>query len=121
MGSLPSEMYLETPTLAFRTNNSDYLAQVDAYWTQLLPVVRPWLRSNGGPILMVQIENEYGCVEFAPVGGKGRRGEYAPPPPLPQLLRRRERQPRGQGVHAAPEGAGVVAAGGPLPGHALHD
>lgn len=62
MGSLPSEMYLETPALAFRTNNSDYLAQVDTYWTQLLPVVRPWLRSNGGPILMVQIENEYGCV-----------------------------------------------------------
>ena len=28
MGGLPSEMYLETPGLVFRTNNSDYLAQV---------------------------------------------------------------------------------------------
>ena len=62
MGSLPSEMYLETPALVFRTNNTAYLAQVDAYWTQLLPVVRPWLRNNGGPIFMVQIENEYGWV-----------------------------------------------------------
>lgn len=51
---------LTTPGLKFRTDNAPYLAEVDAWWTVLLGAVRPWLYSNGGPVVMVQMENEFG-------------------------------------------------------------
>ena len=37
-----------------------YLEHVDRWWHAMLPRIRPRMRSNGGPVLMVQIENEYG-------------------------------------------------------------
>ena len=35
-------------------------AQVDKWWNTLLPKVKPLLYENGGPIVMVQMENEFG-------------------------------------------------------------
>ena len=37
-----------------------YMAAVERYIAAFAPIVRPLLAENGGPILMVQIENEYG-------------------------------------------------------------
>lgn len=34
--------------------------QVDRWWGQLLPTVKPFLYQNGGPIVMMQVENEFG-------------------------------------------------------------
>ena len=35
--------------------------QVKSWWGSLLPRVRPLLWESGGPVVMVQIENEYGA------------------------------------------------------------
>ena len=33
---------------------------VENYFNQLLPIVKPLIYQNGGPIIMIQVENEYG-------------------------------------------------------------
>ena len=62
-GGLPSYL-LTTPGIAssadLRTNNSAYVAAVADWWAVLLPLVAPLTIANGGPIAMVQLENEYG-------------------------------------------------------------
>lgn len=47
-----------------RTNDRVFMKFVRSWWQQLLPRMRPLLFSEGGPILMVQIENEYGFRTF---------------------------------------------------------
>lgn len=32
------------------------------YFNVLLPILKPLLHKNGGPVIMMQIENEYGSV-----------------------------------------------------------
>lgn len=39
-----------------------YLGYLRRWYIALLPVLKPLLYKNGGPILMLQIENEYGSV-----------------------------------------------------------
>lgn len=41
---------------------------VEAWWNVLLPRVRPLLWENGGPVVMVQIENEYGAFASGSAG-----------------------------------------------------
>lgn len=41
-------------------NFIDYLNEVRIWYNQLMPRMSSYLYGNGGPILMVQIENEYG-------------------------------------------------------------
>ena len=43
--------------------DSRYTKAVERYLHELAKVVRPHLAANGGPILMVQIENEYGSYQ----------------------------------------------------------
>ncbi|HEY3481784.1 MAG TPA: beta-galactosidase [Streptomyces sp.] len=59
-GGLPSWLLAE-PGIRLRGNDPRYLAAVDAYFEALLPVVLPYLATNGGPVLAVQVENEYGA------------------------------------------------------------
>ena len=42
------------------TDNKDYLAIVESWMHILLPKLKPLLYANGGPIISVQVENEYG-------------------------------------------------------------
>mmetsp|Transcript_67502 Transcript_67502/g.186265 ORF Transcript_67502/g.186265 Transcript_67502/m.186265 type:complete len:153 (+) Transcript_67502:713-1171(+) len=64
-GGLP--FYLINETQAYRTYDDVYISYVDRWWgEQLLPRLAPQLYSNGGPIVMVQVENEYGS--FGDVG-----------------------------------------------------
>ena len=44
----------------FRTREGEYLTYVRKYMEQLFARLRPLLETNGGPILMVAAENEYG-------------------------------------------------------------
>ncbi|GGI66578.1 beta-galactosidase family protein [Enterococcus alcedinis] len=46
--------------IRLRCYNKVYLDYVARYYDQLIPLVAPYQISNGGPILMFQIENEYG-------------------------------------------------------------
>jgi beta-galactosidase GanA len=43
-----------------RSADSTYLKWADKWWTELLQRMKPLLSANGGPVLMVQIENEFG-------------------------------------------------------------
>ncbi|KAK9131170.1 hypothetical protein Sjap_011657 [Stephania japonica] len=48
------------PSLRLRSSDPAYLQLVERWWGILLPKIVPLLYSSGGPIIMVQIENEYG-------------------------------------------------------------
>lgn len=58
-GGLPPYL-LRDPELRVRCLYPRYMAAVERYIARLAEVVRPLLVTRGGPILMVQIENEYG-------------------------------------------------------------
>lgn len=51
---------MTVPNIKLRCFNEPYLQKVDAYFDVLFDRLRPLLRSNGGPIIALQIENEYG-------------------------------------------------------------
>ncbi|OXB60584.1 hypothetical protein ASZ78_015763, partial [Callipepla squamata] len=59
MGGLPAWL-LEKESIVLRSSDSDYLTAVEKWMGVLLPKMRPHLYQNGGPIIMVQVENEYG-------------------------------------------------------------
>ncbi|XP_045415972.1 beta-galactosidase-1-like protein isoform X3 [Lemur catta] len=59
MGGLPSWL-LQKPKIHLRTSDPDFLAAVDSWFKVLLPKIYPWLYHNGGNIISIQVENEYG-------------------------------------------------------------
>ncbi|XP_072117244.1 beta-galactosidase-like isoform X1 [Mobula birostris] len=59
LGGLPAWL-LQDPTISLRSSDERYLAAVDQWFAVLLPKVKPFLYQNGGPIISVQVENEYG-------------------------------------------------------------
>ena len=58
-GGLPSWL-LSYPDMQLRCNDPKYLAKARPYYTELFRRIRPHLCTNGGGVIMVQIENEYG-------------------------------------------------------------
>ncbi|MGH7634081.1 MAG: glycoside hydrolase family 35 protein, partial [Gemmatimonadaceae bacterium] len=58
-GGLPSYL-LKTPAVTVRDDDPRYLRAANRYVRALAEQVRPLLVTHGGPILMVQVENEYG-------------------------------------------------------------
>lgn len=59
-GGLPSWLLAE-PGIRLRTGDPQYLAAVDDWFDRLLPRIAESLSTRGGPVLAVQIENEYGA------------------------------------------------------------
>lgn len=59
-GGLPYWLLREKPNIGLRTSDPDFLYYLDKWFGILLPTIRPFLYENGGPIIMVQVENEYG-------------------------------------------------------------
>lgn len=59
MGGLPWWL-LNEPGMAIRCTNESYLKAVEAYWSELMPRLAPLQHGRGGPIVGMQIENEYG-------------------------------------------------------------
>ncbi|XP_055004274.1 beta-galactosidase-1-like protein [Boleophthalmus pectinirostris] len=59
MGGLPAWL-LQKPNIILRSADTDYLQAVSNWLAILLPKVKPWLYVNGGNIITVQVENEYG-------------------------------------------------------------
>ncbi len=58
-GGLPPYL-LRHPTIRVRDGQDpDYMAAVRRYIATIAPVVQPLMAVNGGPVLMLQIENEY--------------------------------------------------------------
>ena len=58
-GGLPSWL-LRYPDIHLRCMDPVYLEKVDHYYDELIPRLVPLLTSNGGPVIAMQIENEYG-------------------------------------------------------------
>jgi beta-galactosidase len=58
-GGLPSYL-LKIPDIKIRCMDERYMAAVRRYINRLSTEIKPLLCTHGGPILMVQIENEYG-------------------------------------------------------------
>jgi len=58
-GGLPWWL-LRTPDIKLRCSDPRFTGPVARYLHELAKVVRPRLVANGGPILMIQVENEYG-------------------------------------------------------------
>ncbi|XP_062156120.1 beta-galactosidase 17 [Alnus glutinosa] len=60
LGGFPAWLLAINPALRPRSSDPNFLRLVERWWETLLPKVAPLLYANGGPIIMVQIENEYG-------------------------------------------------------------
>jgi beta-galactosidase len=58
-GGLPAWLIKE-PNIRLRCFNEVFLKRVDAFYDVLLPKLKPYLCTNGGPIIAMQVENEYG-------------------------------------------------------------
>jgi len=58
-GGLPSWL-LSEGNMRFRSYYKPFLEKVDRYYDVLLDKLKPLLSTNGGPIIAMQIENEYG-------------------------------------------------------------
>ena len=59
LGGLPPYL-LRIPDIKVRCLDARYMAAAERYIHALAKVVRPLMQDAGGPIVMVQIENEYG-------------------------------------------------------------
>lgn len=59
-GGLPWWLSLKDKNITMRSYDSTYIRYVHEWWRILMSKVKPLLIKNGGPILMIQIENEYG-------------------------------------------------------------
>ncbi|XP_059456534.1 beta-galactosidase 17 isoform X2 [Corylus avellana] len=60
LGGFPAWLLAINPAVRPRSSDPNFLRLVERWWEILLPKVAPLLYANGGPIIMVQIENEYG-------------------------------------------------------------
>jgi len=59
-GGLPAWLLSDGPA-RIRRNDPSYLAAVAGYLSSLAPVLVPRQVSQGGPVILVQVENEYGA------------------------------------------------------------
>ena len=58
-GGLPAWL-LRDPSMRFRVNHPAYMEHIRSYFHELFAVIRPYLHENGGPVIAMAIENEYG-------------------------------------------------------------
>ncbi|XP_062450666.1 beta-galactosidase-1-like protein 2 isoform X2 [Rhea pennata] len=65
LGGLPSWL-LQDPEMQLRTTYKGFTEAVDAYFDHLMPMVVPLQYKKGGPIIAVQVENEYGSYAKDP-------------------------------------------------------
>ena len=59
LGGIPPYL-LRIPDIKLRCMDPRYMAAAERYIARLAEEIRPYLITRGGPILMIQIENEYG-------------------------------------------------------------
>ncbi|XP_047375570.1 beta-galactosidase-1-like protein 3 isoform X3 [Sciurus carolinensis] len=62
LGGLPSWL-LQDPKLKLRTTDKGFVEAVDKYFDHLIPRMIPLQYHHGGPVIAVQVENEYGSFD----------------------------------------------------------
>ncbi|KAK8970639.1 Beta-galactosidase 17 [Platanthera guangdongensis] len=60
LGGFPAWLLAIEPALKLRSSDPVYLHLVRRWWGVVLPKIIPFLYENGGPVIMVQVENEFG-------------------------------------------------------------
>jgi beta-galactosidase len=58
-GGLPAWL-LKEKDIELRCSHPSFLKHIEEYYDELIPRLKPLLSTKGGPVLAVQIENEYG-------------------------------------------------------------
>ena len=61
-GGLPSRLLAED--VAVRSSDPRFLSEAEKYLAAIADIAQPFLARNGGPIVLTQIENEYGSWPF---------------------------------------------------------
>ncbi|MCI2957586.1 beta-galactosidase [Agromyces atrinae] len=59
-GGLPAWLFLE-PGIGIRSSEPRFVAEITRYLERVLAIVEPLQVQSGGPVILVQIENEYGA------------------------------------------------------------
>lgn len=59
-GGFPAWL-LKDPAIKVRSRDAQFMAATSRWFTRLGTVVHPYMLSQGGPIIAVQVENEYGA------------------------------------------------------------
>jgi beta-galactosidase GanA len=54
-GGLPFWLYRDHPDIKLRSSDPNFLTAVGSWWNVLLPIMKPLLYQNGGPIILVQV------------------------------------------------------------------
>ncbi|WP_051432760.1 glycoside hydrolase family 35 protein, partial [Promicromonospora kroppenstedtii] len=65
-GGLPGWLFAD-PEVGVRRHEPRFLAAIGTYYANLLPLVAERQVTRGGPVLMVQVENEYGAYGDDPL------------------------------------------------------
>ncbi|THD21220.1 Beta-galactosidase [Fasciola hepatica] len=60
MGGMPAWLLRKYPNIDMRTSDINFMNAVTKWFNVLLPKLKPHLYANGGPIIIIQIENDYG-------------------------------------------------------------
>lgn len=60
MGGLPYWLMTMYPDIELRTRDQNYTRHVEKWMDVLLEKLSPLLYGRGGPVILVQVENEYG-------------------------------------------------------------
>lgn len=61
--AFPYWLVRKHPNIRYRTLQKEYTEEVKAWFKKILPRLVPHLYKNGGPIILVQLENEYGHLD----------------------------------------------------------
>ncbi|KAL5284162.1 GLB1L.2 family protein [Megaselia abdita] len=59
-GGLPYWLFQKYPNIKLRTSDEDYKREVSVWYAKMMSKMQRFMYGNGGPIIMVQVENEYG-------------------------------------------------------------
>ncbi|CAN8004542.1 unnamed protein product [Ixodes hexagonus] len=61
-GGLPSWLYSKSSPAKVRTTDKTFMSAMERWLGQLLPTIRAMFYKNGGPVIALQMENEYGIL-----------------------------------------------------------
>ncbi|XP_063705006.1 beta-galactosidase-like [Culicoides brevitarsis] len=62
-GGVPFWLFNKYPGIQMRVADKNYMTEVSKWYAKLMPHFVPHFYGNGGPIIMVQVENEYGAFK----------------------------------------------------------